>query len=1082
MTRQAAREKYVETIEKLLLGPLGEANEILNTRPSSVYTTGILWSRESRFDKTKQEDLLCEEQIDDNPGHKQDSVEEKDSGIAGFKMAMPCSIGISFRAHKDHVICVGLGTTSRYVEEFSEPKDAEAKNRKQEGRWRRLPLEFEFRKKFEQAESVNCKAENLPTGIRIHFKAREPDKAGYVSWTLTLVNETEVPEGNQDVSMLFQTQLVVRCLDLENNSVPFAPLEPPERRFSNPEILANEFVFRKRKTYAVGHGTAAQWNAGTNMAPDIVQTSWMPRHEIRQMDAAGHPMLKVHFKASPDSPLSATFLAEGDKARIISSLKSLHSCYTDWIQERSSERLPVAEHDLFNQAFDENIKKCRYAADRIADGIECLNNDENAMRAFRWANEAMNSQSQYKSKRSPRPLEWRPFQLAFLLSVIKGLVAPSHPSRNDMDLLWFPTGGGKTEAYLGIVAFQIFHRRLVREGRASGCCDVIMRYTLRLLTVQQFQRACSLICACEVVRQKNIKDLGENRFTVGLFVGGDTTPNYFSRNFFQGATRSAEWLLAQSFGTAPFNGPTPRQILECPDCGHKILSDSYSIDSEKQSFVVHCRNDECRWSKGNSESGLPFQTIDEHLYREPPSLLIGTIDKFAQIPKDTKFRALFGLDNPDSPRPALIIQDELHLISGQLGSISGLYEAALDLFCTKEHPPKIIGSTATIGQAAEQVKALYGRSVMQFPPSGTDADDSFFAVLNKESPGRLYVGFSTLGAKSSKFYLQVLMASCIHSGNVIRNKLGFEPALVDPYWTNVIYFNSMRELGGAYVMAMDDVPKQIRFFSEMIDCEEIRNGSGRPPEELSSNKSSSELPEILEKLNHSLGRSPDFNVVDTLLATNMLSVGIDIERLGSMIVCGQPKSTAETIQCTSRVGRGVPGVVFMLYNASKPRDISHFEHFVDYHNTIYKHVEAVSVTPFAPRALDKSLHAAVYSIFRHLVTGLRDSAEAFGSAPLKDEVARFRDAFLKRIKNSCEDFEVEAVEREINNLLSAWEKRAEQHREENAVLNYTSAKETEPRLMFDAERPNPSNNGMPTQNSMRGVEPTTWFQLKRLRD
>lgn len=1070
-----ARESYVDTVKKLLLGPLEGADEEIGSRPSSLYTTGMLWSKSCRLDKSRQENALCEEEVDSVPDRKQNSLEEKDPGIAGYKTSMPCCIGISFRAKKDNSIVISLGSTARYEPQTGSDGEGSQKNET----WKRAPLQIEVRVGFTGEMSFNLEDEKLPAGVRIHCKARQPDSSGVVLWTVTLVNVSATVETRQDLSLLFQAQLVIGCLDANDVATPFCPIEPVRRDFGGLEALSSEFTFRRRRVFAVGHGIAAQWDSASLEDPCVIETSWMPCHEILQMDSSGHPDLGKLGTAESGNPLSAEFLSKGSRDLVIGALKNLLETYSGWIEGKKSEQFSDEERQVYGEAIKGNIAACEYAAGRISDGIACLDSNPDALQAFRWANEAMNAQSLFKAKSQPRPLEWRPFQLAFILAVIRGLVEPAHESRNDMDLLWFPTGGGKTEAYLGLVAFQLFHRRLVRNGQPSGCCDVIMRYTLRLLTVQQFQRACSLICACETVRRANVVRLGQMRYSVGLFVGADSTPNRFNDNYFQGKKVDADWLTRQSFTDCNFNGPTPKQILKCPCCGEKLLGSSYKINSIEKKFLVHCVNKECDWSESKSENGLPFMTIDEQLYIEPPSLLIGTVDKFAQLPTDTKFRPLFGLDNPENERPALIIQDELHLISGQLGSIAGLYEVALDLLCTREnHQPKVIGSTATIGQAVQQVKALYGRKVMQFPPQGTDADDSFFAVLDREAPGRIYLGLSTLGARSPKYFLQALMASCLHSSNYIRRNLDFNEDDVDPYWTNVVYFNSMRELGSASVMVMDDVPKAIHVFNERIRCNPGRN-TAQPAEELSSNKSSAELPETLEKLERRIGDGA--GVVDTLLATNMLSVGVDIKRLGSMIVNGQPKTTAETIQCTSRVGRGVPGVVFMLYNAGKPRDISHFEHFVGYHASIYKHVEAVSVTPFAPRALDKSLHAAVYAVFRHLVAGLADSPSGFTTD--SDMVERIADLLFARLANSCEHEEYTEVRAQVLDLMKKWAERAETQSRNNKELNYYSGRNVAgSTLMCKAEDGGPDLGSKPTQSSMRGVEPTSWFQLKRIND
>jgi ATP-dependent helicase YprA (DUF1998 family) len=344
----------------------------------------------------------------------------------------------------------------------------------------------------------------------------------------------------------------------------------------------------------------------------------------------------------------------------------------------------------------------------MAHGVEMLANSTEAWTAFCLANRAMDRQARYEVKGDRRrPLEWRPFQLAYLLLVLPGLVEPEdrRAGRDFVDLLWFPTGGGKTEAYLALTAFEIFLRRLTDSRRRDrGGVDVLMRYTLRLLTVQQFQRAASLICACDALRRER-GDLGDAAISLGLYVGGEATPN---------RTADARTALAEEHdGQAPRS--TPRQLLDCPVCGHGLPASCYSMPEGVASMEIRCRNPKCE----TAGRPLPVVTVDDLIYASPTSLLIGTIDKFAQLPRRKDLRSLFGLDG--GRRPGLIIQDELHLISGPLGSMAGLYETVVDLLCTDgEIRPKVIGSTATIGQAGRQVRALFDRPVLQFPPSGFD--------------------------------------------------------------------------------------------------------------------------------------------------------------------------------------------------------------------------------------------------------------------------------------------------------------------------------------------------------------------------
>jgi len=461
--------------------------------------------------------------------------------------------------------------------------------------------------------------------------------------------------------------------------------------------------------------------------------------------------------------------------------------------------------------------------------------------------------------------------------------------------------------------------------------------------------------------------------------------------------------------------------------------------------------------------------------------VIGTVDKFAQLPRRTEIRSLFGLDGTE--RPGLIIQDELHLISGPLGSIAGLYEATIDLLCEKDGVrPKVIGSTATIGRAAKQVRALFDRAVLQFPLSGLNARDSFFAVRDDVGPDRLYLGISSAG-RSPKFALQAVLAALLQTAFVLRASGKANDAAIDPYWTCVAYFNSLRELGGAHVLMLDDVPRQMQFLARRLGgCARVLEG---PPEELSSRKPSNEIPEILLRIESKLGSNDPFAPEPpyAVLASNMISVGVDVPRLGLMAINGQPKSTAEYIQATSRVGRGLPGLLVTIYNFGRPRDVSHFEHFLAYHGALYRGVEATSVTPWAPRARDKALHAVLIAGVRHLVGGLVEDEDAINFDPASPDASRIIDRLLSRANAGTGGLETAATRADLAEIVNVWSRKRTRSRAEQKRLRYWEKRapfgRTAPHLMRAAEAARAAgSDAWPTPNSMREVEPSTAFVLK----
>ena len=665
-----------------------------------------------------------------------------------------------------------------------------------------------------------------------------------------------------------------------------------------------------------------------------------------------------------------------------------------------------------------------------------------ALKAFRFANAVMAQQRIHSifalSRRRGEKVEvsdfdvrknrsWRPFQLAFVLLALPALADPMHGDRTKpveafADLLWFPTGGGKTEAYLGVAALAMAIRRMQGEvGGYDGSrgLTVIMRYTLRLLTLQQFQRASTLICAMEVARQEALaagdKSLGTQPFTIGLWVGNKVTP---------GTTADCHAAIQRIRDPDKFDAGTasPGQLTNCPWCGSEV-SDSRDIEVDKTALrtKVYCgdKKSRCAFSKGRSSKnlhpGLPVLVVDEEIYHRPPTMMIATVDKFAMMAWRGETRTLFGHATRECERhgllwpeasctgdhrmkgdlpstrvkivhpirpPDLVIQDEFHLISGPLGTMVGLYEAAVDELCTwtvggTTVKPKIVASTATVRKAKEQVNNVFMRRMAVFPPSGLEVADNFFSVQRPvaQMPGRRYLGVCSPGSSRPAMLIRVYTAF-LTAAQDLFDRFG---QTADPYLTTVGYFNSLRELGGMKRLAEDDVQTRcFRVQMSLVERPGLAQRSVNSVRELTSRVSSRDIPKYLDQLEVKFKAAFDeesgkfvtqwsegeTRSIDVVLATNMLSVGVDVNRLGLMVVNGQPKGTAEYIQATSRVGRSFPGLVCTVLTWARPRDLSHYETFEHFHATFYKHVEAQSVTPFSPRAMDRGLTGAMLSVLR----------------------------------------------------------------------------------------------------------------------
>ena len=752
-----------------------------------------------------------------------------------------------------------------------------------------------------------------------------------------------------------------------------------------------------------------------------IKTTVMPEYEVQVtetpgMESGDRPAMR---RMIDEGLLDMECLAELSRDELVAGLKILTDDYAAWIAE---ERDRIGKTLVgYDSPATEAMERCALILERLQEGIHTLATNDQALAAFQFANRAMASQrvhstytlakrrgdtSDISAFNVRKNRSWRPFQLAFILLSIPALANPAHKDRTQpleafADLLWFPTGGGKTEAYLGVAAFTMGIRRL--QGNMGGLdgsrgLAVIMRYTLRLLTLQQFQRATALICAMEVLRRNEPTTWGTEPFTIGLWVGQRVTPN---------STEESHVAIEKERDGKYGTGSTPAQLTTCPWCGSEIAPGrDIQVERELGRTSIYCSDKygRCDFSRAKSSIGLPVLVVDDEIYHRPPSMLIATVDKFAMMAWRGQVRTLFGKVSKECPRhgliwpeaecggthnakgnlpavkvrdilpirpPDLIIQDEFHLISGPLGTMVGLYETAVDELSTwmldgKAVRPKVIASTATVRKADEQVNNVFLRKVSVFPPHGLDVEDNFFSVQRsvESKPGRLYMGICSPGSSRPAILIRVYVA-LLTAAQALFEHFG---EAADPYMTLVGYFNSLRELGGMRRLAEDDV--QTRAYRvQMSDVKRpgLKQRSVRNVDELTSRVSNKDIPKKLDQLEIKFKQSwakGETRAIDIVLATNMLSVGVDVNRLGLMVVNGQPKNTAEYIQATSRVGRSFPGLVCTVLTWSRPRDLSHYETFEHYHATFYKHVEAQSVTPFAPRALDRGLTGTMVSLLR----------------------------------------------------------------------------------------------------------------------
>lgn len=919
-----ARSELVDYLKAQLIGPAGGEKEKLQDVPHKRYLMGTLFPPAARLD-------------DSNDRQGEDSASE--SLANDFK---PSSMALSF--------AVQANTSVRLKVEAARYKKIS------KGEWQRSPLSHE-----EEISTLETDHHTIfDNRARIDIKVR-PVGSGKVV-TIALSNQESSAQRLDPEKCLYQCGLLVEVTEGKIKEYPSS-----DRFKLDEEQQELNLTYRKRVPWAVGHGVSVDWSFNDSAVPVRVYTQAMPVHEVKdfstEIDKGKYPELDSGL-------LSITRISDMDAAtgeELLCGYEKLVGTYLRWIDELEQESLDPR----FSKAKGRIIHRLRIAAQRMQKGVERLRGSDVAMEAFRLANKAMlmqmihsgkdfagtsrqrnagYMQPDYFSQGNIEMFNWRPFQLAFQLLVLESLIPDPvtgqlPETHEEVDLLWFPTGGGKTEAYLAVAAWEMIYRRLTK-GASGGGTAVIKRYTLRLLTAQQFQRAGSLICALEKIRLDEPR-LGDEPFSLGLWAGQGSTPNDFKTAYEKFSIARNDHEPENSF-----------QLHNCPWCGTEIMPERYTDDSEAygirsnpdNKFEFFCPSEECDF-----HSLLPIQVVDDALYKSPPTMLIGTIDKFARLTWKAEAAAFFG-DGRVSP-PSLIIQDELHLISGPLGTIAGIYEAGFDTMMeVLGRKPKVIAATATIRAAEQQSVRLFGRRVNVFPPSGTDQADSFFSSEEVTKPGRLYVGVMPAGHTGQTSLVQTAAAALL-----APMELGFEGIVLDSYWTMPIYHNSRRELGKTMTLARDDIPERIKVIVE--DSANIRDIA--VIEELSAGIKGAKIPEVLSKL-----KKGGADAVDVLPCTNMISVGVDIERLGMMMINGQPKSTSEYIQASSRVGRSKkrpPGIVITQYSSTKPRDRSHYETFKSYHQALYRYVEPTSVTPWAKPALERALHAALIAAVR--VTG-----------------------------------------------------------------------------------------------------------------
>lgn len=961
-----------------------------------------------------------------------DDNEPQDDGVEPVKRRRyvpPSSVGFSFYVANQHWQIQLMATAKRFMV---------VGNRDEQGKYKKITYKVDELKLPNESLIVTQVGEypiferyGVSSNDKMDFLAKFDVRAvpygkGFIV-TATLINNQELMadlkntldakqiKREQTEKTLFAVEFA--CVIDEGNIGDYPRVDYHLLSDDEQEI---ELQYNHKKVYAVGHGAAVHWELENGDVKKIM-SDFMPIQEVPQVTADLND-------ERLNNVLSMLFLAQAETntQAVCAELSRFVSLYGDWIKGQVVNLIHA--DPKHKQAGERLLARMNTAYERMQVGVWRIANDRQVAKAFAHTNRAMADQMKHPSK------SWRAFQLAFILTTLNSVTDENDDFRHTVDLIWFPTGGGKTEAYLGLTAYQILYRRL-KYPSAGGGTTVLMRYTLKLLTTQQFLRACRLICALELIRQRT-GEFGREPITIGLWVGESASPNTVVR-------------ANELFIKAKTKGDFSAFVLDkCPCCDTPFNHHNFVVDAVRGKFDFVCRQPSCVYH----DRALPCQVVDEVLYKAPPTLLLATVDKLAMLAWEERSSAFFGKDG--NRPPELIIQDELHLIANALGSVAGIYESALQTVLASRYvKPKYIASTATIKEAQNQVQKLFAKELAIFPPQGLSCEDSFFAKTVDLSvrAGRLYVGYFAPLLNRQKNLAPLAGLLSIAPFVLFGHNQDEYEIWADAWWTQLVYHGSLRGVGNSHTAFEGAVRERFKgYVQEFFECNISHNdpnywqkiteflqnnhfdlsfyhqflsqkidGRIRPTiKQLTSNSTASENARIFSQLDNTCHGN---NAVDVVLATNMVATGLDVGRLALMIINGQPITTSEYIQASSRVGRSdIAGVVFVNYYREQARSLSHYESFYPYHQSFYRYVEPTSVTPYTYQARRRALHSALVIALRHSIPKLLDNGGA-NLLDLTDEsICRVVDIF-KSYCSKADKGRAEATQLHIDNLLQEWQ-------------------------------------------------------------
>ena len=1161
----SVRTNLVDILRRELLGPADGEDEILTVAPDGRYNLGriaptrLTGSADSpgpgdNGDHGADEGALDVDALDarastgvpitgadeEGPDGDEDTAGDRDDAPIRRGLMIPASMGLRFQVPRDLDALTVHASWGVYHPQAGGPTE--------DGRQGSRPATVYRRE--DVTEHVRIDLASLAPGttqdhvlrediiLRVDALLENHAEGDRLLIEVALCNDRQTPRRIPTQAWLFQTRLDVdaggRAVFLPVHDI-LTDASAASALLSDAEEARLALQYRDRLEYAVGRTCSADWTVlpGQRRATQV-RTEWIPTSTTPQTDAA----------TVDGALLDMTALATATPDQLRAGLAPIIEAYGAWLGRQRSAIAALPDH--LRPTAEEVVEEAAQVHAGLAAGLDHLLASSDAQRCFSFMNRVMADQrvhSQIAEERQKEPglllaaaeervrakafpHHWRVFQLAFVLLQLPALTEPALARRSDaerakVELLFFPTGGGKTEAYLGLAAYTFAIRRLqgvleTPDGPLDGGAGVavLMRYTLRLLTSQQFQRATALVCAAEMARREDPGTWGSEPFRIGLWVGSAVSPKRVSE--------AAEQLKALKDRSARETAPYPAlQTTRCPWCGNPLSYKDVRVDTAAGRVRVHCPDPlaSCPFSEGGAVAdGIPVLTTDEEIYRLVPAFVIATVDKLARLAREGQAAALFGhvarrcerhgyVPHPghDSShdftgctlgengrhqakgelpaatiRPAtrlrppdLIIQDELHLITGALGTTVGLFETAVETMCAwtdqygRPARPLLVASSATVRNVADQVRCLYGRDVIIFPPQVLDASDTFFSrtvEVDDDHPGRLYVGLSTTGVRLTSAEIQTTQ-TVMAGAQLLFDRLG---SAADPYMTLVGYFSATRELAGMARYVQDDIQTGLAKPGRDSRLPRRRGTAFGALNlgELTSRIASTDITATLDRMALTFDpgvdsttakaaaaaaaqagkkverRGPEANPYDVVLATSMLQVGVDVSRLGLMLVVGQPKNTAEYIQATSRVGRDAnrPGLVITLGNWARPRDLAHYEQFRHFHETFYARVEPLTVTPFSVTAIDRGIDGALVAAARVTQAGCSDGLNPEHNAGRVTEQAEALDGLVNklstRISAAAGEEESKYARDRLAGRVGEWKKRQREVAKKHGELVY----------------------------------------------